>query len=89
MALADKKVNSHIRILSDNTTTCSYINKFGGKKPDLNKISRDLSLWCISRKIHISAAHIPGHVNAEADKLSRNYKDDLEWSLDQSIFQKI
>ena len=59
------------------------------KKQDLNKISRDRSLWCISKKIHISAAHIPGHVNAEADKLSRNYKDDLEWSLDQSIFQKI
>ena len=34
--------------------------------------------------IHISAAHIPGHVNAKADKLSRNNKNDLERSIDLS-----
>ena len=89
MALAKGKEKVHIRILTDNTTTCSYINKFGGKKQNLNHIAREIWIWCISKEIHITAAHIPGAINEEADALSRSYKDDLEWSLDNSIFQKI
>ena len=89
MALLQGKTNIHVRILSDNTTTCAYINKFGGKKSDLNQIARELWLWCISNRIHLSAAHIPGHINDEADKLSRVYKDDLEWPLEQSVFNRI
>ena len=89
MALLKGKTNIHVRILSDNTTMCAYINKFGGKKGDLNEIACELWLWCISNKIHLSAAHIPGYTNDDADKLSRVYKDDLEWSLDQSVFKRI
>ena len=89
MALAKGKEKVHIRILTDNTTICSYINKFGGKKQDLNHTAREMWIWCISKEIHITAAHIPGAINEEADALSRSYKDDLEWSLDNSIFQKI
>ena len=89
MALAEGKEKVHIQILTDNTTTCSYINNFGGKKHDLNHLAREIWIWCISKEIHISAAHIPGAVNEEADALSRSYKDDLEWSLDNSVFHKI
>ena len=85
MALAKDKTGVHIQILSDNTTTCSYINKFGGKKSELNELARQIWLWCIDKKIHISAAHIPGKFNEEADALSRSYKNDLEWSLCNSI----
>ena len=67
MALAKGKEKVHIQILTDNTTTCSYINKFGGKKQNLNHLAREIWIWCISKEIHISAAHIPGAVNEEAD----------------------
>lgn len=32
---------------------------------------------------------MPGSANHEADKLSRSFNDDLEWSLNKNIFNKI
>lgn len=79
----------HVRIYMDNTTSCSYINKFGGKKPELDSLSRDIWFWCINRHIHLSAAHVAGIENCEADEESRAENDDTEWSLDPTIFNKI
>lgn len=73
----------------DNTTSCSYVNKFGGKKTELDSLARDIWLWCLAREIHLSAAHIPGISNSEVDKMSRSFNDDLKWSLDESQFDKI
>ena len=73
----------------DNTTSCSYIKNFGGKTPDLDELARDIWLWCLKRRIHLSVAHVPGKDNVEADALSRDSKDDLEWSLLEDVFIKI
>lgn len=89
LALCHDKRNIHIRIYTDNTTCCSYINKLGGKRKELNRISREIWIWCIKRGIHLSAAHVAGIANTEADRLSRQFNDDLEWSLDPSIFKII
>lgn len=79
----------HVRLYMDNTTSCSYINKYGGKKVELDSIAREIWLWCLERKIHLSAAHIPGASNCEADEMSRSFNDDLEWSLNEHQFAKI
>ena len=79
----------HIRIFMDNTTSCSYINKFGGKTPELDSLARDIWFWCIDRNIHLSAAHVPGRDNCEADEESRAVNDDTEWSLNQGTFNSI
>ncbi|XP_060558153.1 uncharacterized protein LOC132718470 [Ruditapes philippinarum] len=81
--------NTHVRIYMDNTTSCSYINKFGGKSENLDLIARSIWIWCIDRKIHLSAAHLPGSMNCEADEMSRKFNDDLEWSLTETVFSKI
>lgn len=73
----------------DNTGSCTYINKFGGKKKELNLLAREIWFWCINRKIHLTAAHIPGKKNIEADKESRSFNSDLEWSLNQNVFEEI
>ena len=73
----------------DNTTSCAYINKFGGKTEELDEIAREIWLWCIDKGIHLSAVHLPGKMNQEADKLSRVFNDDLEWSLNCETFKKI
>ena len=70
----------------DNTTSCSYINKFGGKTPVLDSIARDIWFWCIDRHIHLSAARVPGKDNCEADEESRKINDDTEWSLNEDTF---
>ena len=45
--------------------------------------------WAISRTIWLSAAHIPGRDNVAAGELSRTFNLELEWTLTNSVFQKI
>lgn len=60
--------NIHVQIFLDNSTSVSYINKLGGKKPELNDIARNIWFWCIDRSIHLTATHVAGVLNIEADK---------------------
>ena len=41
------------------------------------------------RDILISAQHIPGKVNIQADALSREISSNLEWSLNGEVFQDV
>ena len=79
----------HVRIFMDNSTSCAYINKFGGRVHKLDSIAREIWFWCIERRIHLSAAHVPGVENCEADEESRTINDDTEWSLRPEIFAAI
>ena len=73
----------------DNTVAVAYINKLGGKIKTLHKLAKEIWCWCISKDIWLSAAHVPGIDNFEADSLSRNINDDAEWMLHQDIFHNI
>ena len=56
----DKNVK-HIKIMSDNTTAVSYINKKGSlKSHEYNKIAKEIWIWCTIRDLHINPSHIPG-----------------------------
>ena len=45
--------------------------------------------WAIERDIFITAAHIPGILNVEADQESRKPELRTEWKLHESIFNYI
>ena len=81
--------NLHVRIYMDNTTSCSYINKLGGKTSELDSLAREIWFWCLDRHIHLSAAHVPGIDNHEAGEESRADNDDTEWSLREEVFKSI
>ena len=84
--LKDQKV----LVRSDNTTTCCYINKFGGtKSPELCQTALRLWEWCITHQIELIAVHVPGVDNVLADFLSRETIDQREWSLHQAIVNKL
>ena len=80
---------AHIQVFMDNTTSCSYISKFGGRSEELDMIAREIWFWCLDRQIHLSVAHVPGVDNNEADEESRKINDDTEWSLSQNVFNAI
>lgn len=83
-------ISKHVKILSDNTTAVSYINNMGGiVSQPCNKIAVDIWNWCITYDIWLTAAHIAGKLNTEADEASRKFKDNLEWKLNESIFRKV
>ena len=70
----------HLRILTDNSTSVSYINKQGGTE-----------VWetCIQHLSHLSAAHIPGKHNVIADLASHKFQDSAEWMICTDILDKL
>ena len=81
---------THVRIFLDNTTAVSYINNMGGTHSlECNHIARTIWMWCITRDIWLSAAHLPGKCNTAADKASRIFHDHTEWKLDSNIYVSI
>ena len=60
-----------------------------GKSLEFDCLARDIWLWCLDNQIHLSAAHVPGTSNSEADEMSRSFNDELELSLEDLQFAKI
>ena len=89
-SLCSETQNKHIRIQSDNTTTVAYLNAMGGIK-SLNCNDMAVQIWecCSLRNIWISASHIPGSKNVEADKESRKSNDSTEWSLSMTVYNRL
>jgi len=80
----------HVRVMCDNTTAISYINNMGGvKSENCNTIAIEIWEFCINKNIWISASHIPGKENTEADILSRKLDDNTEWHLNPKLFLEI
>ena len=80
-SLCNNLRQKHIRIQSDNTTAVAYINAMGGiKSADCNNMAREI--W-------LSACHIPGSMNMEADSESRVFSTSTEWSLHPEVFDHI
>ena len=80
----------HIRIRSDSTTAVSYINNLGGVKSlPCHKVAKDIWLWAFERNNHLSAEHLPGSENIQADKASRVFDENTEWQLSPEMFKSI
>ena len=78
---------THIKVLSDNTTAVCAVNNMGSCKSLLcDQELRRIWSWAIERDIFITAAHIPGIFNVEADQESRKSELSTEWKLHESIF---
>ena len=82
--------NNYNMILCDNTTAISYITKMGGiKSTSCNKVRKQILLFCIKNKIWLSCSHIPGKQHILADFKSMKFNDQLEWKLNQKMFNKL
>ena len=75
-----KEEKTHIKVFSDSTTAIGCINKIGTSHSDICHHFTKL-IWKLAKSIHITAAHIPGNKNIEADRESRELSVDLEWML--------
>ena len=89
-ALCSEISNEHIRIKCDNTTAVAYINSKGGSKSMQNNyIAKNIWQWAIDRDNAISAEHLPGILNIEADYESRKQHSNKEWMLDNDVYETI
>ena len=74
--------DTHIRVRLDNTTAVAVINHMGtSHSSQCNTLGKAIWEWCIQRHIWLSAAHLPGIENTEADFESRKKQSNTEWML--------
>ena len=89
-SLCDDLFNTHILVLSDNTATVGALNNMGSSKSYL--LNREIKLawdWVLERDNWISASHIPGKLNVEADEESRRSETRTEWKLSKHYFDTV
>ena len=77
----------HVCIKSNNSATVCYLNAMGGTESPLsNKIAKSVWMCCVKNEIWLTACHVPGVLNFEADKSSRQFNGRIEWQLQPGIF---
>ena len=82
--------NVHLQIQLDNTTGVTYINNLGGTRSRMcNSITKDIIKWCKKKKIWVTACHIAGKDNIQADTLSRQINTNIEWMINNDDFKLI
>ena len=75
----------HVCIKSDNSTTVCYLNAMGGggggtKSPLCNKLAKSIWMCCVQNEIWLTACHLPGVFNFEADKAPDSLMRELSGS---------
>ena len=79
----------HLQILSDNTTAVHIVNKIGSSHSETcNSIANDIWVFAIWQNIWISASHIPGKHNDEANEESQKHENQMEWQLCRQAFEE-
>ncbi|XP_028393196.1 uncharacterized protein LOC114517607 [Dendronephthya gigantea] len=87
-SFVSKLAGKHVKIMVDNSTTVYVINNMGTSHNDtLNTIAVEIWEFCMTNKIEITAAHLPGSTNVVADKESRKIYREGEWMLNPSYLQ--
>ena len=80
--------HNHIFVLPDYHILLTDYHR-GSRSKECDSLARQIWLWCIKNKIWISATHIPGSKNVEADQESRVFHDNTQWSLNPAVFQQL
>lgn len=78
-----------VNVIIDNTSTISYINKFGGtRSPPLMEAADRVWRHCLATGTRLQTTYVPSLFNP-ADSPSRRLQQQLEWSLDPQFFQAL
>ena len=89
-SICNKLHNVHIKLLIDNTTAVHTINNMGScRSKECDNAVCEVWDWAINRNIWLSASHIPGILNTEADAESRRTETQSEWKLNVNVFHNL
>ena len=77
--------NTAVHLKVDNTATVAFINK----QKVVFTIIKKIWEFCIQRNLWLFASYIKSTRNKMADAESRKLRDNLEWSLHDTLFEKI
>lgn len=82
--------SKHVRTLIDSTRVLAVINHMGSVHSDsCHLMAKEIWEFCISYSIRLTAAHLPGSSNVDADYVSRNFTSvDTNWMLNTPVLTK-
>ena len=80
--------NCTVHLNVDNTSTLSWINEQTVPNENIFKIVKTYWYFSIQRNIWVKASYIEFKHNKVADKESRKVHDNLEWKLQEHVFEK-
>lgn len=85
LTFRDSIKNQHLQVLSDNVSSIANVNRYGGPTSKLTQIAR--AIWNVALRLNvtITARHLSGHLNCDADRLSR-VVDKHNWMLHPGLF---
>lgn len=72
----------HVKVVVDNITVLSDLNHMGTSSSEKRSW-----LWCAEQNIWLTAVHVPGVGNVEADRQSRLPHSPLEWTLLNTVLK--
>ena len=78
----------NVQVLSDNVTTVAYINHMGGPCKNLTDLMTTLWSYTHELKINLTAKHLAGAKNFQADWLSR-IASPYDWKLHPVLFRNL
>ena len=79
-SFSDRVKNKHVQAYLNFTAVAYIYSMWGTKSQNCNKLAREVWQWCIVNNVWVSAAHIPGSTNVEADRV-QTVNDNIEWML--------
>ena len=86
-SLAKDLRSTHIKVLCDNSTAVACINKFGTSRSfECDSLAQETWAWAAKANILLSATHLPGVQNFEADLKFRKQEIHTEWKFKDSVF---
>ena len=78
-----------IKVKTDSIVAFAYINRMGGRIPQLCRITERLHKFALERNLRVVAEWLPGVENRAADQLSRIQKDYSDKQLHPQLFKQI
>ena len=78
-----------VRIRTDSLVAMTYLNKMGGRRPRLCRVTEEIHNLALQRGITLSAEWIPGKENSIADRVSRIQGDFSSSRLHPELFDLI
>ena len=79
----------NVRIRTDSLVAMSYLNRMGGRRPRLCRITERIHNFALERKIILSAEWIAGKENVIADRVSRIENDFSHSRLHPHLFNRV
>ena len=77
-----------VKVMVDNITALSDLNHMGTSSSEKRSdLAKEIWLWCAEQNIWLTAVHVPGVGNVEADRQSRLRHSPLEWTLVNTVFK--